>query len=288
MTTVSDPATTAVAPERVRRIAQAAQRIRHSALTQAEVQGQGYIGQALDIADVLAVLYTDQLNLRPEEPEWEGRDRCLLSIGHYAIALYAALAEAGFIPVEELDTYATDESRLPMSGMAGYTPGMEISGGSLGHGLGIAVGKALGLRRKGNPAFVYNILSDGELDEGSTWEAVQTCAHFGLDNVIAVVDMNNQQADGPAQSMLGTEPVHEKFAVNGWDVRRVDGHDIAAVVEALEDLRARCGRPKALICDTVLGKGVAMLQSRDKLHFMQVAPDEWALAHQQLDEGFTS
>lgn len=286
MTTLTDHPT--VAPERVQRIAGAALRIRHHALTQAEVQGQGYIGQALDIADVLAVLYTDQLNLRPAEPDWEGRDRCLLSIGHYAIALYAALAEAKFIPVEELDTYATDDSRLPMSGMAGYTPGMEISGGSLGHGLGIAVGKALGLRRKDNPALVYNILSDGELDEGSTWEAIQTAAHFQLDNLIAVVDMNNQQADGPAQSMLGTEPVHDKFTINGWDVRRVDGHDIPAIVEALEDLRARSGKPKALICDTILGKGVAMLQSRDKLHFMQVAPHEWALAHRQLDEGFRS
>jgi transketolase len=288
MTTSTDYASATVAPERVRRIKEAALRIRHNALTQAEVQGQGYIGQALDIADVLAVLYTDQLNLRPGDPDWEGRDRCLLSIGHYAIALYAALAEAKFIRVDELDTYATDDSRLPMSGMAGYTPGMEISGGSLGHGLGIAVGKSLGLRRKGNPAFVYNILSDGELDEGSTWEAVQTCAHFRLDNIIAVVDMNNQQADGPAQSMLGTEPVHEKFAINGWDVRRVDGHDIPALVEAFEDLRGRRGRPKVLVCDTILGKGVEMLQIRDKLHFMQVAPDEWALAHQQLDEGFRS
>ncbi len=132
MTLAAEPRTgTDIDPERVQRIKEAALRIRHNALTQAEVQGQGYIGQALDIADILAVLYTDQLNLRPADPEWEDRDRCLLSIGHYAIGLYAALAEAGFIPLDELDTYATDDSRLPMSGMAGYTPGMEISGGSL-------------------------------------------------------------------------------------------------------------------------------------------------------------
>ncbi|GAA5060621.1 transketolase [Nocardia callitridis] len=286
--TVSDngPRLDPVDPVRVRRLREAALRIRHNALTQAEVQGQGYIGQALDLADVLAVLYLDQMKLRAAEPEWEERDRCLLSVGHYAIALYAVLAEAGFLPLEELDTYATDESRLPMSGMAGYTPGMEISGGSLGHGLGIAVGKALGLRRKDNPAHVYTILSDGELDEGSTWEAVQACVHLELDNVIAVVDMNNQQADGPAQSVLGTEPVHEKFAVNGWYVRRVDGHDIPALIEALADLKSHRGHPKALICDTVLGKGVPMLETREKLHFMAVAPEEWALTHRQLDEGF--
>jgi len=290
MTTVCPPGPidTATAPDRIQRLKEAAYRIRLNALTAGEVQGQGYIGQALDISDVLAVLYTDQLNFRPDEPDWEGRDRCLLSIGHYAIGLYAALAEAKVIPCEELKTYATDESRLPMSGMATYTPGMEISGGSLGHGLGIAVGVALALRRKNNPAHVYNILSDGELDEGSTWEAVHACAHHGLDNVIAIVDMNNQQADGPAQSMMGTEPVDEKLRINGWYVRRVDGNDIPALVEALEDLKAHRGHPKALICDTKLGKGIPMLESRERLHFMQVTEKEWLVAREQLKEGFES
>ena len=155
----------------IERVREAAYRIRRNALDMGEVQGQGYIGQALGVADVLAVVYTDQLHYRPEDPHWAGRDRFLLSIGHYAIALYAALAEAGIIPVEELETYGSDDSRLPMSGMASYTPGMEISGGSLGHGLAVATGMALGLRHQGNPARVFNLLSDGELDEGSTWEA---------------------------------------------------------------------------------------------------------------------
>src|SRR6195952_2161087 len=148
-------------------LAERAYRIRRNALLMGEVQGQGYIGQALDIADVLAVAYFGAMRYQPENPEWEGRDRFLLSNGHYAIALYAALFEAGFLPPEELETYGSDDSRLPMSGMASYTPGMEMSGGSLGHGLPIAVGMALGLRHKKNPAFVYNSMSDGELDEGS-------------------------------------------------------------------------------------------------------------------------
>ncbi|MBR8740764.1 transketolase [Nocardiopsis sp. MG754419] len=270
---------------RTDRVRDAAYRIRANALTQGEVQGQGYIGQALGIADVLAALYADHLNLRPEDPEWEDRDRFLLSIGHYAIALYAALAEAGVIPVEELSTYATDDSRLPMSGMSTYTPGMEVSGGSLGHGLGVAVGIALGLRRKDNPAHVYNLLSDGELSEGSTWEAVQACAHHGLDNVIAIVDMNRQVADGPAQEVMGTEPADEKFRVNGWHVLRVDGNDVDAVLTALDELRSHRGSPKALICDTVMGKGIPMLESREKLHFMRVAEDEWQIARDQLKEG---
>ena len=165
--------------QRIAHVREAAHRIRLNALNMGEVQGQGYIGQALGVADVLAAVYTDALNHRADDPHWPGRDRFLLSIGHYAIALYAALAEAGIIPVEELETYGSDESRLPMSGMASYTPGMEISGGSLGHGLTVATGMALGLRHQGNPARVYNLLSDGELDEGSTWEAALACAHHG-------------------------------------------------------------------------------------------------------------
>ena len=171
--------------------------IRRFALRMGEVQGQGYIGQALGWADVLAVAYCHAMQHRPGEPDWEGRDRFLLSHGHYAIAAYAALIEAGIIPEEELETYGSDDSRLPMSGMATYTPGMEISGGSLGQGLPIAVGMALALRQKGSPAFVYNSMSDGELDEGSTWEAAMGAAHHRLGNLICLIDINNQQADGP-------------------------------------------------------------------------------------------
>lgn len=274
-------------PERLQRIKEAAYRIRTNALIQAEVQGQGYIGQALDLADVLAVLYTDQLKLDPTEPEWEDRDRCLLSIGHYAIALYAALAEAKFFSREELETYATDDSRLPMSAMASYTPGVEISGGSLGHGLVVANGVALGLKRKHNKAFVYNILSDGELNEGSTWEAAAVAAHQKLDNLIAIVDFNDQQADGKSRETLGMEPIEGKFEAFGWITRRVDGNDVAAVVTALEELRAAdATQPRCLIVNTKLGKGVEFMENREKLHFMSVAPDEWELAHQQLKESF--
>lgn len=270
---------------RLQGIREAAQRIRANALVQAEVQGQGYIGQALDIADVLAVLYADQLRLRPADPTWEGRDRCLLSIGHYALALYAALAEAGVIPREELTTYATDGSRLPMSTMASYTPGVEISGGSLGHGLTIANGVALGLKRKSNDAFVYNILSDGELNEGSTWEAAAVAAHHRLDNLIAIVDFNNQQADGKSSEMLSMEPIEAKFEAFGWVTRRVDGNNVAEVLPALEELRTiEDPAPRCLVVNTKLGKGVDFLEQREKLHFMQVAPEEWKLAHDQLKE----
>ena len=274
-----------IEPERLARIKEAAFRIRTNALIQGEVQGQGYIGQALDIADVLAVVYTDQLRFRPEDPHWPDRDRFLLSIGHYAIALYAALAEAGTIPLEELETYGSDDSRLPMSAMASYTPGVEISGGSLGHGLVVANGVALGLKRKNNPAFVYNILSDGELNEGSTWEAAAVASHHELDNLIAIVDFNDQQADGKSQDMLGMEPIEGKFEAFGWIIRRVDGNDVAAVLTALEELRTiEANQPRCLIANTKLGKGVDFLENREKLHFMTVAADEWQKAHDRLKE----
>ena len=272
-------------PERVLRIQEAAHRIRRHALVQAEVQGQGYIGQALDIADVLAVLFADQLRLDPLDPGSEERDRFQLSIGHYALALYAALVEAKFLPAEELSTYAGDDSRLPMSSMRTYTPGVEISGGSLGHGLGIAGGVAMGLKRKGSDRLVVNLLSDGELGEGSTWEAAAVAAHHGLDNLIAIVDFNDQQADGKSTHMLSMEPVTEKFEAFGWIARRCDGHDVPALIQQITALRKREEpRPRVLVVDTTLGKGVDFLEAREKLHFMKVEPEEWARAHQKLDE----
>ena len=267
-------------------IAEGAYRIRRFALQMGEVQGQGYVGQALGYADVLAVAYCHAMNYRADDPNWEGRDRFLLSHGHYAIAFYAALIEAGIIPEGELETYGSDDSRLPMSGMATYTPGMEMSGGSLGQGLPIAVGIALGLRLKGNPAFVYNSMSDGELDEGSTWEAAMGAAHHGLGNLICLVDINNQQADGPSSKVLGFEPLADKWASFGWHVQRVDGNDLAAVIAAFDTARKLPdAKPRVILCDTLMGKGVPFLEAREKNHFIRVEADEWRLALQALDAG---
>jgi transketolase len=266
-------------------LSERAYRIRRNALKMAAVQGQGYIAQALDIADVLAVAYFHALRYRPDDPYWEGRDRFCLSIGHYAIALYAVLIEAGIIPEHELETYGTNDSRLPMSGMASYTPGMEITGGSLAHGLGIAVGMALGLKRKSSNSFVYNLLSDGELDEGSTWEAVQSAGHWQLNNLIALVDVNNQQADGPSTSVLNFEPLAPKWEAFGWHTQRVDGNDMDALVPAFDKARElKDRRPRVIICDTKMAKGVPFLERREKTHFLRVEPHEWQLALKALDE----
>ena len=263
-----------------------AENIRRHALRMAAVQGQGDVGQALGIADVLAVAYFHALSYRADDPRWEGRDRFLLSIGHYAIALYAALIEAGIVPAEELETYGSDDSRLPMSGMASYTPGMEITGGSLGHGMPIAIGMALALKRKGSPAFVYNLMSDGELNEGSTWEAALSAAHWGLDNVIVLVDVNNQQADGPSSGVLGFEPLPEKWRAFGWHAERVDGNSVEAVMLAFDRARQLAEpKPRIVICDTLMGKGVPFLEAREKTHFIRVDASEWGLALAQVSAG---
>jgi transketolase len=267
------------------RMSEHAWRIRRFALRMGEVQGQGYVGQALGWADVLAVAYCHAMNIRADDPEWEGRDRFLLSHGHYAIALYAALLEAGVLPEEELETYGSDDSRLPMSGMATYTPGMEISGGSLGQGLAIAVGQALALRMKGNDAFVYNSMSDGELDEGAVWEAAMSASHHQLGNLINLVDINRQQADGPSHDILQFEPLVDKWAAFGWHVQRVDGNDLQTVIEAFDIARGFTGdKPRVILFDTLMGKGVPFLEQRDKNHFIRVEPEEWQQALTDLDE----
>lgn len=268
------------------KLADHAYNIRRNALRMGEVQGQGYIAQALDISDVLAVAYFHAMRYRPEDPSWDGRDRFLLSNGHYAIALYAALIEAGIVPEEELETYGSDESRLPMSGMASYTPGMEMSGGSLGLGLSIAVGIGLGLKRKKSEARVYTLFSDGELDEGSVWEAIQSAGHYKLDNLIGIVDVNNQQADGPSTQVMAFEPLVDKLQAFGWFVQRVNGNDLDAVVAAFDAAKSHPElKPRMIVADTLMGKGVPFLEQREKSHFIRVEQHEWQLALTALEAG---
>lgn len=280
---IAEPAVPEPSPQRREAVAAFAHRMRHHIIDMGEAQGQGYVGQALGVSDLLAAVYGDQLRYRPQHPHWPQRDRFLLSIGHYAIAQYAALAEAGVIDTAELDTYAADDSRLPMSSMASYTPGMEISGGSLGHGLPVAVGVALGLRHQGNNALVYNFLSDGELNEGATWEAAMGASHHRLGNLIALVDLNALQADGSTASVLSADPLVDKWEAFGWHALHVDGNDVAALLHGLETLRGRTDEhPRVLLCDTTIGKGVPLLENRERAHFMRVDEHEWQIAREQL------
>ncbi|MBZ9674673.1 transketolase [Mesorhizobium sp. ES1-1] len=246
--------------------------LRRHMLTMARGQGQGYIGQGLGIADTLAALYFHELRYDPHNLAWADRDRFLLSTGHYSIALWAALAEAGIIAVEELGTYGADNSRLEMSTLD-TTPGVEMIGGSLGHGLGQGVGQALGLRVDNSDARVFVELSDGEMQEGSTWEAAMSASHFKLDGLVALIDCNGIQADGPV--VLDMEPVADKWRAFGWQTSEIDGNDMTAVVGALADARDRNGKPKAIVLRTLPGKGVPRIETSEKSHFFRIDVAQW-------------
>jgi transketolase len=256
--------------------------LRHRMVRMATGKGQGYLGQGLGVADLLAAVYFHELRWDPADLDWPERDRFVLSTGHYAIALWAVLAEAGAIPEEELATFAADGSRLDMSTLD-TSPGVEVTGGSLGHGLGQAAGMALGLRLKGSDARVFCELSDGELQEGSIWEAAIAGRTFALDNLVAIVDCNGIQADGPVT--VAIEPVAEKWRSFGWDTAEIDGNDMVAVVGALEQTREQDGRPKAIVARTLPGKGVPRLERREKAHFIRVDADEWTAIALELEAG---
>jgi len=246
--------------------------LRRHMLTMARGQGAGYIGQGLGIADALTALYFHELRYDPENLGWTDRDRFLLSTGHYSIALWAALAEAGIIPVDELVTYGADNSRLEMSTLD-TTPGVEVIGGSLGHGLGQGVGQALGLRLDRSDARVFVELSDGEMQEGSTWEAAMSASHFQLDGLVALIDCNGIQADGPM--VLDMEPVADKWTSFGWETFEIDGNDMDAVVATLASARQRNGKPKAIVLRTLPGKGVRRIEESEKSHFFRVDVGQW-------------
>lgn len=254
--------------------------LRRLMMTMTRGKGEGYIAQGLGIADCLAALYFHELRHDPENPDWADRDRFLLSTGHYSIAMYAVLASAGYLAEDELPTYGLNGSRLPMSTFD-VTPGVEVVGGSLGHGLGQAVGMALGLRLDGSPARVFCELSDGELDEGSTWESAMGAATFGVDGVVALVDCNGIQADGPVT--VAIEPVADKFRAFGWDTREVNGNDLDELTAALAASHERDGRPKAIVLRTTPGFGVPSLVSRPRAHFVRVTDDEWGGYMEELE-----
>jgi transketolase len=246
--------------------------MRRHILKMARGPGQGYVGQGLGIADTLAALYFHELRYNPQDLGWVDRDRFLLSTGHYSIALWAALAECGILPMDELTTYGADDSRLEMSTLD-TTPGVEMIGGSLGHGLGQGVGMALGLRHAKSPARVFVELSDGEMQEGSTWEAAMSASSFRLDNLAALIDCNGIQADGKV--VLDMEPVGGKWRAFGWETQEIDGNDMGAIVHALHAARTAGGRPHAIVLRTLPGKGVPTLEKREKAHFIRVDPGEW-------------
>jgi len=240
-----------------------------------------HIGTCFSVADIIAALYGRVLRIDPARPNWPERDRFVLSKGHGCAALYAVLAERGFFPPTWLDGYYLDGSKLWGHATHHSVPGVEVSTGSLGHGLGIATGMALAGKRDGAPWRVFACLSDGECDEGSTWEAVLFAPHHHLDNLVAIVDYNKIQSLGTVKEVLDLEPLAAKWRTFGWAVREIDGHAMEEVVDALEGVPFEAGRPNCVIAHTVKGKGVSFMEDRLLWHYR--APDDEEL-RQALSE----
>lgn len=269
------------AERRIERLRAIALNLRRHMITQARGKGAGYLGQGLGFADFLAVLYFDEFE--PHDLDFANADRrrFYLSTGHYSIALWAVFAELGLIERELLPTYGADESPLEMSTMEGRLPGVEMTGGSLGHGLGIANGAALGYRIDARESTIHVETSDGELQEGATWESINTAAAFKLDNLVCWFDCNGIQADGPM--VVPIEPLADRLTAFGWAVKEIDGNDLAQLLDAFEWARARNGKPKGVILRTHPGRGVKRIEARERAHFVRIDADEWDDVARELE-----
>jgi transketolase len=254
---------------------QAAQEIRRIILQQSKRAHVGHIGSALSIADIVATLFTSVLKISdPDDPE---RDRFVLSKGHAALTLYAALHLRGWLTEQQLNTYCADGSAL------GVHPehtlrGVDFSTGSLGHGLSMGTGAAYAARLQGSARRVFVLVSDAECNEGSLWEAVMFAAHHQLSNLIAIVDLNAQQARGNTAEVLDLSPLAERWRSFGWEAREVDGHDLKQVAQTIEALDIACGPPHAVIANTVFGKGVSYMERQLKWHYWPMSDAEYQQA----------
>jgi transketolase len=263
--------------------AELARRIRRHCVLMTGRANASHIGSSLSTADLLAVLYSQFLRFDAARPDWPERDRFILSKGHGCAALYAVLAERGYFPVERLDTFYQDGS--PLAGHATHkdVPGVEVSTGSLGHGLSLGTGMALAGRLDGRGYRVWCMLSDGECDEGSTWEPALFAPHHRLDNLIAIVDYNKIQSFGTVQEVLDLEPLAEKWRAFGWGVREIDGHDLGAIAEAYAAVPFVPGRPSCIVAHTVKGKGVSYMEGKLLWHYRAPRGEDLEQALREID-----
>ncbi|MGB9885750.1 MAG: transketolase [Moorellales bacterium] len=259
-----------------------ARQLRGLALKMIGTAGSGHPGGSLSAAEIMAVLYFHELRVDPARPDWPDRDRFILSKGHAAPLLYAALAERGFFPPEELLTLRRLGSRLQGHPDCRRLPGVDMSTGSLGQGLSVGNGLALGAKLDGRSYRVYVLLGDGEIQEGMVWEASMAAAHYRLDNLVAIVDHNGLQIDGPVAKVMSPEPLAEKWQAFGWEVVRVDGHQVEEIAAALEHARQVKGRPTMIIADTIKGKGVSFMENRVEWHGVAPKGEELARALAEL------
>ncbi len=258
--------------------------LRVHVLKMTHAAGSGHPGGSLSATDVVAALYFHVLRVDPMNPQWPDRDRFILSKGHACPVLYAALAERGFFPVSELLTLRKLGSRLQGHPELGTTPGLEACAGAEGQGLSIAVGMALAARLDGKSHRVYVMMGDGEQDVGQTWEAALSAAHFKLDNLTGIVDRNEIQQEGRTEDIMSLEPLADKWRAYGWEVLEIDGHDMAAVLEALDGAREVRGKPTVIIAHTIKGKGVSYMENVVRFHGTAPTDEELRMGLAELGE----
>lgn len=268
--------------EKARDLSLQAYKIRKTLLETIHTVSSGHIGGSMSIAEILSVLYFDEMNIDPKDPHKADRDRLVLSKGHCSPALYSTLALRGFFPVEHLKTFRKIDSDL--SGHVEiHVPGVDMSAGSLGQGLSVALGMALYGKCKNYGNHVYCILGDGEIQEGQVWEAAMAAGFYKADSLIAFVDNNKIQLDGHLEEVMSPYPIGEKFEAFGWNVIRVNGHDTAQVGDAVELAKEQKGKPTVIVCDTVKGKGVSVFEDQVRFHGGQPTPEEWETAFKEID-----
>jgi transketolase len=258
-------------------------RLRRQTLQMVNRAKSSHVGTNFSMIELLAVLYGKALNVDPQRPDWSDRDRFILSKGHGCAALYAVLAERGFFPGEWLETFYQNGSRLAGHATHANVPGIEISTGSLGHGLSVSTGMALAAKRDGKAHRVFCLLSDGECDEGSNWEPILFAPQHKLDNLIAIVDYNKIQSLGTTKEIMDLEPFADKWRAFGWSVQEIDGHDLPQIEEALSSVPFQTGKPSCIIAHTVKGKGVSFMEDKILWHYRTPQGEEYAAACAELE-----
>lgn len=268
----------------VKRLRKTAVEVRKNIVRMVRAGKQGHGGGALSAADILTALYFQVMRVKPEEPKWHGRDRFVLSAGHKCLALYATLAERGFFDKSVLDTYGAMKSRLPGHPSMHKLPGVETNTGALGHGLAIAGGMAVGAKLDKSDVKTYVVMGDGELAEGSNWEAAAACSMFELDNMLVFVDRNGLQIGGRTVDIMSYEPLAERWAAFGWSVREIDGHDMNQILDAAASMPFAQGKPSVVIANTVKSKGLSFAEGKVEYHYWKATAEELEQAEQELAE----
>jgi len=260
--------------------------VRRETVRLSRIAGAGHYTGTFSCAELFSALYHSQLRFRPDEPGWKERDRFVLSKGHAAIGLYPVLADLGFFPAELLDNYTRLHSPLGDHPDMRKVPGIDFSSGSLGHGLSVSLGMALAARVTGKEYFAYCLLGDGELAEGQVWSAAMAAGHFKASNLVAIVDRNQLSIDGSTETVMGVEPLTDKFAAFRWDVRRIDGHDYDQILDTFSDIKHRSDeRPFCVIADTVKGRGVQRMELEKDWHVGNLMGADYDEVMAEIDAG---